>query len=54
MKKKEIKAKLASLGVKPEGAATVPELRKMLTEAQADPSKPGHNIHKGPQPGDRI
>jgi len=54
MKKAAIKAKLASLGVKPEGVNTVGELRKMLAEAQADPSKPGHNIHTGPQPGDRI
>ena len=54
MKKAEIKKQLAGFGVKPAGAMTVAELKKELAKAQADPSKPGHDISKGPQPGDRI
>ena len=54
MKKVQLKNKLAALGVKWDGTKTVPELRVMLTAAQNDAAKPGHNIHTGPQPGDRI
>lgn len=46
MKKKDIINKLAALGVKDTNGKTVSELRKMLTAAQHDTSKPGAYIGK--------
>jgi len=52
MNKTDLNNKLAAFGVKIKGPATVAELRKMLSAAETDGSKPGHNIARGPQPGD--
>lgn len=55
MKKDMVMKKLAAMGVKPGGKHKLGELKAKLAAAQADKSKPGHDIGKAsPQPGDRI